>query len=211
MMMKAFTVVIICWILSGCILMDPIHASDKNARPSYDPQETVIGPHYVAVPLKKIVLVRKGTGCCAVKFTDGWQGRTSEDMFATYESYYQGDGSGDFLRKNVEFKKDKLAIRRLIGIRVLSLPAGPENMEVQCGPIRLLWLGGEGWQTLHFRGRGQEDGDHGIEIAPTPWTDISEVRISDPRLKWYRYDERRPRLSLNIDKLWQEQKEDIVR
>jgi hypothetical protein len=38
---------------------------------------------------------------------------------------------------------------------------------------------------------GTKLGDHGIELAPTRWSAINEVNVSDPRLRWFRYDEKR--------------------
>jgi len=74
-------------------------------------EEVHIAPHYVAMPLGRIVLIRRGSEYCAVKFTEAWKGKTESARFANYESYYQGDGTGDFQSKNVEFKKDTLVDR----------------------------------------------------------------------------------------------------
>jgi hypothetical protein len=153
------------------------------------------------MPLKRIVLVRKGSDYCAVKFTEAWSGKTEDDQYAIYESCYQGDGTGDFSNKNVQFRKEKLVLRRHVGPG-RGFPAGCTNFNVKCGPIRLLWAGKSWVHWVHF-GSKQVDGEYGIELAPTKWTDISEVDVFDPRLKWYRYDEKRKDTYIPIDQLWE--------
>jgi len=40
-------------------------------------------------------------------------------------------------------------------------------------------------------------------LAPTPWENITEVNVSDKRIKWYRYDKNRKTIDIPvIDKLW---------
>jgi hypothetical protein len=151
------------------------------------------------MPLGKIVLVRKDSQYCAVKFTEAWTGETAFDHFASYESYYQGDGTGDLSKNNVQFTKDQLAWRRRVGLgRLLTFPAGPQNLEVKCGPMKLFWSSGG---SIYFRGHAKKEDDYGIELAPTKWTDISQVNVFDPRLMWYRYDGKRKDIYIPIDQL----------
>lgn len=171
------------------------------------PNEVHIGNTAIVMPLEKILLVRKGAEYCAIKFTKFWTENTSEvstlfvaagsDEYAMYELYYQGDKTGDFSKKNVLFKKGKLSHTKPRGIGRLAFSFG--NDEIKCGSIKLQWSG-EG--SVHFYRVGQRMGDYGIELAPTKWTDISQVNVFDPRLKWYRYDENRKRVNIPIDKLW---------
>ena len=161
------------------------------------PNDVHIGPNVVAIPLGRILVVRKNTEYCAIKFTEFWTGRTQEDVYARYESYYQGDASGDFARKNVQFKKGKLSFPKPRGIGRLAFSFGNKN--IQCGPIKLFW---SGKGSVYFHSDGQAQGDYGIELAPTKWTDISQVNVFDPRLEWYRYDEKRQRVNIPVDRLW---------
>jgi hypothetical protein len=62
--------------------------------------------------------------------------------------------------------------------------------------------------VIYFFSLSQKDGDYGIELAPTKWTDISQVNVFDPRLKWYRYDEKRKDTFIPIDQLWENGKEE---
>jgi len=166
--------------------------------------EVAITGNAFAMPLGRIVLVRKDSQYGAIKFTETWQGETDFDSFTKYESYYQGDGSGDFSKENVLFGKDLLAERRSIPFfplspRTFSYKAGPENTQIKCGPIKLAW---SGWCTVYFNERTWKSGDHGIELAPTKWTDITQVNVFDPRVKWYRYDEKQKNTFIPIDELW---------
>lgn len=171
--------------------------------------EVHVGKTVIVMPLGKILLVRKDAAYCVIKFTKIWSENTSEvgtlfvasgsDEYATYESYFQGDKTGDFSKKNVQFKKEKLSFPKPRGIGRLAFSFG--NKEIKCGGIKLFW-GGKG--SVSFYGEGQKQGDYGIELAPTKWTDISEVNVFDPRLKWYRYDENRKRVNIPVDKLWED-------
>jgi hypothetical protein len=196
--MKKFLIIIalIAWIqMTGEVRLVP--GQDDIMHRGRD--EVLIGPNAVVMPLGRIALVRKGSDYCAVKFTAAWTGKTEEDRYATYESCYQGDGTGDFSNKNVQLGKGTLVLRRHVGPG-RGFPAGCTNFNVKCGAIKLLW-GGKG--SLHHYGSHQKDGDYGIELAPTKWTDISQVNVFDKRLKWYRYDEKRKDTYIPIDQLWE--------
>ena len=163
------------------------------------PNDVHIGKTAIVMPLGKIFLIRKGADYGAVKFTEFWTGKTEEDYYARYESYYQGDKTGVLSKKDVKFRKEELSFPKPRGVGRLAFSFG--NKEVKCGPIRLFW---SGKGAVHFYKEGQEEGDYGIELAPTKWTDILQVNVFDSRLKWYRYDEKRQRVNIPIDKLWED-------
>src|SRR4030043_88437 len=89
----------------------------------------------------------------------------------------QGDKTGDFSKKNVRFREGELLDPKGIwvgGGHYLSL-RGTYN--IRCGPIKLAWA----YKTfVAFYSRRQKERDYGIELAPTKWTDISEVNVFDP-------------------------------
>lgn len=175
------------------------------------PDEVHISGIGIIMPLEKILLVRKDSEYCALKFTKVWSENTSEvssifvakgsDEHAIYESYYQGDSSGDFSKSDVEFKSDRLSFPKPRGIGRLAFSFG--NKKIKCGSIELEWLG-KG--SVYFFKEGQKEGDYGIEFAPTKWTDITKVNAFDSRLKWYRYDEKRKRVNIPLEKLWDDDK-----
>lgn len=170
--------------------------SDQEIKP-FPIGEVGIAPNGIGVPEGFILLVRKNSKYCAIKFTKFWTGKTKDDEYASYEAYYQNDTTGNFKNKNVHFKKGELSRPRLRGIGRLSFSFG--KIDVRCGPIELFWSG-KGW--VYFFSSNQKQGDYGIELAPTKWTDIQQVNVFDPRLKWYRYDENRKDMIVPVDRLW---------
>jgi hypothetical protein len=189
--------------------------ADENAIAFYygdvgqpHPNEVHVGKSAIVMPLDYILLVRRNQEYCAIRFTKKWTENRSEDRstfvasgsdeFATYDSWYQEDKSGNFSKKQGEFKTGKLSLPKPRGIGRLAFSFGKK--EIECGPIRLLWSGNG---SVHFYMEGQKQGNYGIELAPTPWTDISEVNFKDPRIKWYSYNASRKRLNIPIDKFWE--------
>ena len=193
-------------VLILCCLITIIQKGESEVQAIYygdigppRPNEVQIAEVGIVMPLDRILLIRKSSDYCTVKFTEFWTWKTEEDYYARYESYYQGDKTGDFTKKNVQFRKEELSFPKPRGIGRLAFSFG--NREIKCGPIRLLW---SGKGAVHFYKEGQDEGDYGIELAPTKWTDILQVNAFDPRLKWYRYDGKRKRVNIPIDKLWED-------
>lgn len=178
------------------------------------PNDVHLGQTGIMMPLEKIILLKKNSEYCAIKFTKFWSENQSEkksvfvatgaDEYALYESYSMTNKTGDFAEKNIRVKKEKLSFTKPRGIGRLAFVFG--NNKIGCGTIRLSWYGGG---YVPFLEEGQHEGPYGIgpapdsiELAPTPWTDIKEININDPRIKWYKYDVSRKRVNVPIDKLW---------
>jgi hypothetical protein len=179
----------------------------------------------VGNPLKRILLIRKDSNYCAVRFTSYWTEvdeerrkeyakhiaaggevadlfrEESEKKYAIYDSFYQGDGTGDFANKNVQESQGKAYWLPPKGPFRLFIYQ-PGDPHVKCGPYTLEWR----YKTyVSVVPHDKHPEDYGFEIAPTPWTDIKEVNVKDPRIKWYRYDEKRERIFIPIDKLWEKE------
>jgi hypothetical protein len=171
---------------------------DEDIRPPA-PDEVHIAPNVVGMPSGRILLVRKDSAYCAIKFLEFWTGKTEDDRYAKYESYFQDDKSGNFTNKNVEYRKEELYYPKASWSLFGHPVAFGTKDEIKCGFIRLWWTN-KG--SVYFFKRDQQQGDYGIELAPTKWTDISQVNVSDPRLKWYRFDEKRQRVNIPVEQLW---------
>lgn len=197
-MILFYLLIVCCPIVLPQISRGEMATSYEDTKP-LGPEDVGIAPNAIRVPIGAILLVRKNTEYCAIKFIEFWTGETQDDEYAIYESYYQGDRSGDFTKKNVKFKAGKLSRPRLRGIGRLSFSFG--HIDIQCGPIKLFWSG-KGW--VYFFNSSQKQGDYGIELAPTKWKHISQVNVFDPRIRWYRYDESRKDVIFPIDRLWDE-------
>ena len=160
-----------------------------------------IGPNGISMPLKKILLVRKGKNYCAVKFTEFSTGENKEDRYASYESYCCDDKTGAFALGNVKTRKEELYFPKARwSIFGHPIAFGTKD-EIHCGFVKL-WWSGKG--SVYFFEKNQPQGDYGIELAPTKWTDISQVNVFDQRLKWYKYDEGRKRENIPVNYLWKD-------
>ena len=195
--MKKIVVTLCCLIASMQIGGREMLAFDYGDVGPPGPNSVHIGKTAIVMPLGKILLVRKGKEYCAVRFTEFWTGKTKEDLYARYESYCLGSKTRDLSEENVQVRKEKLSFPKPRGIGRLAFSFG--NKEIKCGAIRLLWSGNG---AVHFYGQGQDQGDYGIELAPTKWNELSEVNVLDTRLRWYRYDPERKRITIPVDNLW---------
>ncbi len=165
------------------------------------PNEVHIGPNGVIMPTGRILLVRKDEEYCAIKFVRFWTGKTENDLYATYISYARKDRLSPFADNNVIVQENELHRPEpkwsLFGHPVVLFGS---KGEIKCSQFRLWWT--RGGTVYPFRS-GQNQGDYGIELAPTPWTDISQIDVVSSKIKWYRYDENRKRRNVNIDLIWE--------
>jgi len=170
--------------------------------------EVYIGETALVMPLGRIMLVRKNQDYCAIKFTKWWSKNpsskpsmfvaTGTDEYAMYESYYRSEKSSDSSDKSWQINTAKLSLPKLRGIGRFAFSFG--NKDIKCGNMSVSW-GGQG--ALCFNKACQNYGDDGNEFAPTPWTDIKDVNVFDPRIKWFRFDDSRKRVNIPIDTLWE--------
>ncbi|HAR49063.1 hypothetical protein ER57_06780 [Smithella sp. SCADC] len=233
--MKKTIIFLILFIMSLIFTIES--AAESVAGVYYPPKpkddEVAIHSNYVAIPLNRILLIRKAgrhflfmplnDRYCAVKFTRCWTEVDEERLkifakdiakgdafsdsykdistkkFALYETYYQDDGTGDFTNNNVQVIKGKASWLPLEGRSRFTLTQ-PGDPSIKFGPYDLGWI----YKTYVCLAPSHRlPGEFGFELAPTPWTDIKDVNIKDPRIKWYRDDEKRERVFIPIDKLWE--------
>ncbi len=164
--------------------------------------DVIIGPSGIAMPLQRILLIQANSCYCAIKFikayTEQVQGEYSGEYFATYESWWQDDGTGDFSKSNVLFKRDDLWWRLPIGIGRLWLIMRYRK-DIKCGPVTLEW-----WRqtVILWTPKKINEKVKTIHFAPTPWVSISEVNVRDPRIIWYYQKPDLPEIRIPIDQLW---------
>jgi hypothetical protein len=177
-----------------------------NAEELAKANDVRLVPNAIGMPVGRILLMRaKDNGYCAIKFLQNWTGRTEYEQHAEYESYYQGDQTGNLRSETVQYRKEEVYYTKP-GFAIFGHPIRiGAKRDIRCGPIELWWSAGPLLTFVYFNRHDQKQGDfYGIELAPTPWTDISQVNVSDPRVKWYRYDDGRRSENIPIDKLWPE-------
>lgn len=195
------------------VLGDVLVVNQYNPFLSAGINDIIVGGNTISVPLGKLVLIRKMNKYGAVKFTKHWTtknvfSKNWQNVHATYESYYQGDSTGNFSKKNVKIKEGKLAYLPFPGFPPHPLILG--NPYVHCGTFKLMWDGTDTIDLLYFC-ESYEKIDYNLELAPTKWTQINEVNVFDPRLKWYKYDDYRKDIIIPIDKLWEEHKQESAK
>ena len=102
---------------------------------------------------------------------------------ASYESYFQGDGSGSFHSSNVRRQTGSNELRPLKGIGRISFQTGNDRVRVGDWSFRSSSPG----TVSMWPYRGSQK-DYGYEFAPTSARDVGEIDSFDKRLHWYRFD-----------------------
>jgi len=177
---------------------DRLPNSEEKARGQWlpGPDDVTISRIGVNMPFGRIILARKGSDHCALKFTKTWSGETSYDRYISYEFFSQSDSSGDFSNSNAKTGTGELYFPRPRMWMGIGYYKGAKKDLLQCGGIRFKSFG---VGSIAF-------GD--AELAPTPWTSVMEVNIHDPRIRWYRKDTSRITWIVSIDQFWQDGWED---
>lgn len=159
----------------------------------------------VGVPLGYLLLIRKENDMCAIRFTEYHRGRDArpptvtntgeETLYAEYDWYYKSSKNAKFIDDDQNSGHAKLERKQLTGIGRFSFQSG--NTIVRCGPFKLQWYYPNG-VGFHSKPTPSEEG---IEIAPTRWRNIEDIKLTDAKLKWYRYDkeEKRPAMHLPVE------------
>ncbi len=166
------------------------------------PDEIQIAWSGIAMPTGKVILIRRKSDCGAIIFTRFWteQDRKGDfaNRYAEYDIYFQGDGTCTFSKSNVTLVKGKASMLRPRG-PFYPLKWQPGDPTVKCGPLKLAW---DYYGFVCFFERHDSPGDYGIELAPTPWTNITEVNVLDSRIKWYGFNKDRKTINIKVDSLW---------
>jgi hypothetical protein len=135
-----------------------------EAYPHFD-----IGPYSIQLPEKYILLIRKGNLVGAVQLTQINLDSDGEGQ-STYESYFQGDGSGSFKGANVVTRSGEIISKPVRSItHTLSWKPGQHKLWVGN------WWFGCMTPTLIPMASHYSNKDQGFEFAPTSASEINEV------------------------------------
>jgi hypothetical protein len=140
-----------------------------------------MGPNYVHVPEEFFVLVRKGREIGAIRFIRIEQDAQGNGK-STYETYFQGDGSGSFLNSNVVKRTGEIDIRPMRGIHEFAWQPGQNKLWVG-----KWWFGCYSPSLVNMSSHFSEK-DEGYEFAPTSAQNVAEIDASDKRLRWFRFN-----------------------
>lgn len=158
-------------------------------------QSTIVLSNSVAQPTGSFLLIRSGHDFCAIRFTkfhlgdDKQPGTTfhsgDASEFAEYDWYHQGNGTSDLSAAGAKSGHGKLARNPSFGVGRLAF--SNSVTKVMCGSSALRW----GYPYIVNFSFSTKPGDYGIEIAPTGWTKIEQVKPSDARIRWYKFEKGR--------------------
>jgi hypothetical protein len=153
-----------------------------------------IGVNGIVIPTRRWLVVEKRGGKWTVRFS----GSQVENQMG-YELYEFRGGEWRKIKDGVVILPvpEKGLFADLKGLFLHS----PTGDVIKFGSFSLFSVPkGENHGVLCFLSPIKLDPE--VRLAPTPWKEISEVNLSDPRIRWYTYDEKREWKVIPIDKIW---------
>jgi hypothetical protein len=143
----------------------------------------VVGPRATLMPKGAFLLIRKGRNIGAVRFTSIEPSGEFGVGKASYESYFQEDGTKSFLAPGVIRQMGWIDLRPLVGIGRLAFQLGQDRVDV--GPWSFPSSYPGRLDMWPYRGDSR---DYGYEFAPTSATSVTEIDATNKRLKWFRFN-----------------------
>jgi hypothetical protein len=143
-----------------------------------------------SAPFKCFLLIRDGDFLCALRFTNFVRGRDARpsSFWTSGEETKTSVYEWHVLERTAGGVKPKKSGR---GVVQFTAPHGFGHLivgggfgSVNCGGRPLGWLYPD---VVEFPGSSSPD----LRIAPTGWPDVAAVRLDDPSLVWYAFDESR--------------------
>lgn len=178
------------------VLEDIARALQARDRAAEEASEfAAASPILVAAPLNRWVLLRKGNALCALRFTtfrhepvkDKMPSTTRDSFFASYDWFYQADGSQELSKPNVQSGHGEASQKP----NLWRIARG--SRFVKCGSIKAQWgypnsilLINRNYNIPYDPKISDQPND--IEVALTGWKNIKDVNALDPRLTWHRYN-----------------------
>jgi hypothetical protein len=134
------------------------------------------------MPQGVFLLIRKDGKIGAIRFTSIEKGSTPGIGKASYESYFQSDGSSLFSSSSVRKQTGEINVKPLKGFHPFAFQSGKTKVKVGDWSFESDAPG-----SLYMWPYGRSEKDYGYEFAPTSAQSVSEIDASDKRLKWFRY------------------------
>ena len=164
-----------------------------------------VTPLSVSAPLGSLVLVKYKDAFCAIRFTEFHRGgdEKSATIFNSGEETLFATAEQTRIEKNkckwrvLERKTIPLVRGPVVGLGRFGLAKG--NIGLRCGDAPLEWTYPNNVSLGSYTQAPSERA--ALEVAPTLWSDVSQIDLADARLRWYRYDEGRGNLTIEISDL----------
>jgi hypothetical protein len=164
-----------------------------------------ITPLSVSAPLGRLVVIRHDDTLCAIRF-DAYHRGNDEKPPTKFNS---GQETLFATAEQLRVVKSK-ATWRILDRKMINLVSGPivgpgrlgfqrGRIGLHCGDAKLEWT----YPNNVSLGSYEEPNEKRalVEIAPTAWTEVSHINLSDQKLHWYRYDESRKDTLISIEEL----------
>jgi hypothetical protein len=149
----------------------------------------------IIMPLGRVLLISRENFVGAVKFV-----HTEERPDGTYTKYEYFEYEKGGFRK---VREGELSFKPGSG-KGIFFHGSPYKLG---GPLKLRNFslftvgGGREHSNVYFWSAPNKP-DLKVRMAPTPWKDISEVNLTNPRIRWFAYDDKESRKVIPIDKIW---------
>src|SRR6267142_140867 len=187
--MKRYFQTMFGWIVTVAFLTDLAFAQSASAGSEpwriYE-KDFVIGASSVLVPEGVFLLIRKDGRIGAVRFTNIERRGEACIGRASYDSYFQADGSGSFKATNVRKRTGRINLKPPRGPGKLSLLVNFGYPKVRIGDWAFTAYCPNGLYEWPHSAMSQKD--YGFEFAGTSAREVEEIDTSDKRLRWFRYD-----------------------
>lgn len=151
----------------------------------------------IVMPVGRVLLISRDNFMGAVKFLQNEE--RPDGIYSNYE-YFEYEKSG--FRK---VREGKVLLKKPSSGKGIFFHHGPNEMAGP--PLKLknfslfAHAAGTDHATVYFSD-ARDKPDLKVRMAPTPWRDISEVNLTDPRIRWFAYDNKESRKVIPIDKFW---------
>jgi hypothetical protein len=173
----------------------PVAAQQKPVRQEMFTNGVGIGLDCVVMPFGRILLIGRDNFVGGLKFLHSEErrdGRYSQYEFFEYEK-------GGFRKTRIGEVSFKVPSSKGFFFHkspnTLGAPFKLKNFTLY------LIAGGREHFTVYFWSRANKV-DLRARMAPTPWEEIGEVDLSDARIRWLGYDEKRKWKVIPIQEIW---------
>ncbi len=184
--------------MSIFFLLLAILITAANAEQKLSKDEVGIASSCVVMPVGRVLLISRENFVGAVKFLQNDE--RSDGIYSKYEYFEYEKGRFKKVRESeVSLKKSS---NNRGGIFFHGSPTELAGPPLKLRDFSLFAeAGGPDHATIYFANARYRP-DLKVRMAPTPWKDISEVNLTDPRIRWFTYDKKESRKVIPIDKIW---------
>lgn len=151
----------------------------------------------IVMPVGRVLLISRDNFLGAIKFLHNEE--RPDGTYSKYEFFEYRKG---------EFSKERggeVSLKRPSDGKGIYFHQSPDDLlgpPLKLGEFELSASAGSDHATVYFW-RAPNKPDLRVRMAPTIWKDISEVNISDSRIKWFVHDDKETWKVIPIEKVWE--------